>query len=186
MPRDHYDWLADSRIVSFRLVDAHVEPSLAEPDLQRSTRITKVSRLLGWLPAFVRRLLVGAFARLVYPTVEAQPDDHGWVGKRAAVTVEPDDDGRVTLACECPAWPFGEPLEVTVTHDGDVLTVTRALVGPFTLSFRVPRRGPGPVTVLLSANRAFSPREHGLSQDWRAVSFRVVSGIVAATSARVA
>ena len=186
VPRDHYDWLADSRIVSFRLADAHVEQSLAEPDLQRSTRITKVSRLLGWLPASLRRVLVGGFARLAYPTVEAQPDEHGWVGKRAAVTVEPDDDGRVTLACECPAWPYGEPLEVTVTHDGNVLTVTRAPVGPFTLSFRVPRKGPGPVTVLLGANRTFSPREHGLSQDWRAVSFRVVSGIVAATSARVA
>jgi ADP-heptose:LPS heptosyltransferase/GT2 family glycosyltransferase len=176
VPRHHYDWLADSRIISFRLRDVRVDPSLAPQDLRRSARVSRISGALGFLPAFARRLLVGATARIFQPAAEAQLDEHGWVGKRAEVTVVPDDRGRVALECECPAWPYAEPLQITVTQDGTVLTVLTARVGVFRLEFDVARRNAGPVNVVVTANRTYSPRDHGMSEDWRPVSFRVMSG----------
>jgi ADP-heptose:LPS heptosyltransferase/GT2 family glycosyltransferase len=176
VPRHHYDWLADSRIISFRLREVRVEPAPAATALQRTDRVTRISGAMRVLPAFARRLLVGAAARAFEPALEAQLDENGWVGKRAEVAVVPDERGRVTLQCECPAWPYAEPLEVTVTQDGAVLTVMTARVGDFTLEFPVVRRIAGAINVVLTANRTFSPRDHGLSQDWRPVSFRVVSG----------
>lgn len=179
VPRHHYDWLADSRIISFRLREVHVEPSLPAPDQRRVERVSRIASAFGILPAAARRVLVTATARLLQPAVEAQLDEHGWVGKRAEIAVEPDERGRVTLACECPAWPYAEPLQITVTQNGTVLAVVTAPVGVFTLEFAAARGTSGPFNVVLTSNRTFSPRDHGLSEDWRPVSFRVAGGYVA-------
>ena len=179
VPRHHYDWLADARIISFRLREFHVEPSLPAEDVRRSARVRRIAGAVGFLPASAKRLIVGAAARVFERAVETQLDDHGWLGKRAEVAVEPDDRGRVTLECECPPWPYAEPLQITVTHEGTVLTVVTARVGPFRIEFAVPSGTGAPTTVILTANRTFSPREHGVSEDWRPVSCRVIAGYVA-------
>ena len=179
VPRHHYDWLSDSRIISFRLRDVRVEASPTPREIRRSARVSRVDSAIGFVPVFVKRAIVGAAARALHPAAEAQPDEQGWVGKRAEIAVGPDADGRVTLRCECPAWPYAEPLQITVTRDGSVLTVVTARVGAFAIEFPVERTTAGPINVVLAANRTFSPRDHGLSDDWRPVSFRVISGHVA-------
>ena len=172
VPLLHFNWSADARTLSFRLVQMRVGHVASASDLRRSERVARLSGLMRFLPMALQRTVCGMMARLLEPPVEAGPYPDGWMGPRTAVSVTPDPNGRVTLECECPFWPHREPLQVTASLEGQRLVVETVGVGTFVLTFVLPH--PTAATVLLVANRSFAPRDHGLSSDARLLSFRVL------------
>jgi hypothetical protein len=178
VPAQHFDWLSDLRIVSFRILRAQTGSAPRAEDLALSDRLARVSHRLRFLPMVMQGMVCGMIARLSERPVECTPDEQGWVGRRTEVAVHPDEDGRVTLDCVRPFWPHRTPLRISVEYEGRVVAVRTVNRDRFALTFTVPEQPGNRATVLLIANLSFSPRDHGVAPDPRLLSFRILDGVL--------
>jgi glycosyltransferase involved in cell wall biosynthesis len=136
-----------------------------------------MGRLPRYLPAFVKRGLYRALMQRHYRSqcYNPPPYEDGWASYRTEVGVQPDVDGKVVVEGDNLYWPYQRKLVIRVEHEGRVIARHKvANRGTFRFVFWVPSWRSVPTKLTLRANRTFVPKEIGLSEDERALSFRIL------------
>ncbi len=139
-------------------------------------RCSRLARRVPWIvPRPLARVLASWRMRRHRVKVPAPPYGDGWAGPLTTLLVD-GDAARVRVIGESPFWPFPRRLVVRAQVAGR--EVGRCAVrrrGRFSLEVSLPQRRLTPTVVTLAANRAFVPASAGVSDDCRALAFRVLS-----------
>ncbi len=99
----------------------------------------------------------------------------GWVSRRGLIGFDRAADSQLRFALDSPVWPFAKPPRVRVRHGRSVLLDCRlSRRGRYHYALPWPSGPASRVELVIECDRVFVPAHHGLGDDHRSLSIRVL------------